>query len=31
MLKVLIHLLLTIATGGAWLIVLAIWYMTKKK
>lgn len=30
MFKVLLHLGLTVITGGLWLIVLLIWFMTKK-
>ncbi|UVK58711.1 membrane protein [Arthrobacter phage Argan] len=31
MLKVLFHLVMTLITGGLWLIGLAIWYMVAKK
>jgi hypothetical protein len=30
-LKLLMHLFLTVITGGFWLIVLIIWYILKKK
>lgn len=30
-LALILHVLLTCITGGFWLIVLAIWYMLKKK
>lgn len=30
MFKILLHLGLTLLTGGLWLIVLLIWYMLKK-
>lgn len=31
MLKVLFHLFMTLITGGLWLVVLFIWYVTKKR
>lgn len=31
MLKVLFHLLMTLITGGLWLVILFIWYVTKKR
>lgn len=31
MLKVLFHLIMTLVTGGFWLLGLVIWYMVKKK
>lgn len=31
MLKVLFHLLMTLITGGLWLVVLFIWHVTKKR
>lgn len=30
-LKVLFHLTLIVFTGGAWLIVMGVWYFVKKK
>jgi hypothetical protein len=29
--KVLFHLVVTLITGGLWLLGLVIWYMVKKK
>jgi hypothetical protein len=29
--KVLFHLVMTLITGGLWLLGLVIWYMVKKK
>jgi hypothetical protein len=28
--KFLFHLFMTVITGGLWLIVLAVWYMTRR-
>lgn len=31
LLKVLCHLVLTVVTGGLWLVVLLIWYLTRSR